>query len=292
MCNYYDIIIPTVSRDINFLSWIVKYIRKNLSEARTIFIITKVENFKKLKGLENQYRCKPIDEDRLIEELSFSDVYSYLKGKKHEVKRTGWYFQQFLKMAFAKSDYCKDYYLSWDSDTLPLSHIAFFSGKQPLFTLKKEYHKPYFDTIECLLGLHKLKNESFIAEHMLFNGKIMRGLIDDIEIRYPPNRYWKSIINAISVNGEGNYFSEFETYGTYCEAHYPGFYGYQKLNTFRTAAMIQGRHINERFLDRLAIDLDIVSFEVQDERFPYNFEKILDKFKSLKTACFYDTNRQ
>lgn len=280
----YDIIIPSSIIDVKFLKWVIKYIRKNLIEAKNIYIITKKEGQGILEGfkINNVFF---VDEDALFEGLSFSKVHVYLKDKGYEVHRTGWYFQQFLKMAFSLSKYCEGYYLSWDSDTLPLSHIQFFENEHPVFTLKKEYHKPYFATINRLIGLKKIRQESFIAEHMIFSREVMNELIANINQKDSTKIWWQVILDNIEVTGEGNYFSEFETYGTFVTTNYPDLYKFQRLNTFRSAGLIKGRHIDDNLIERLSVDLDIASFEIQDQRFPYNFEKIQlkisQKFKKI-----------
>ena len=102
-----------------------------------------------------------IDEDKLVEGLTYGWLKQFLE-ERNVYLRIGWYFQQFLKMGFANSKYCNEYYLSWDSDTLPLSRITFFEEEHPIFTMKKEYHKPYFNTMYKLLGLKKTVGFSFI----------------------------------------------------------------------------------------------------------------------------------
>ena len=102
----------------------------------------------------------------------------YLKKKGCDsVNKVGWYFQQFLTLAFALTSYCKGYYLTWDSDTLPISELHFFQDGQPLFTMKKEYHRPYFNTLQRLIGLDKTSSKSFIAEHMIFKPEFVCEII-------------------------------------------------------------------------------------------------------------------
>ena len=73
-----------------------------------------------------------IDENTMVAGLSFSEVFGYLKKKGCDsVNKVGWYFQQFLKLAFALTSYCKGYYLTWDSDTLQ-SFISFRTGNHSL----------------------------------------------------------------------------------------------------------------------------------------------------------------
>jgi len=96
----------------------------------------------------------------------------------------------------------------------------------------------------------------------------------------------------LDINSTSGHFSEFETYGTYCLVYYPEFYGTQFLNTFRSAALIRGRYINDFIIERLAMDVDIASFEIYDAIFPYDFEKrkylLARKIRRLCSSSFKD----
>ena len=95
-----------------------------------------------------------LDENTLIPGLTFDKLTKLLRLHKEGLS-TGWFFQQFLKLGFAKTKYAGEYYLTWDADTLPLSHIEFFDGNHPYFTRKYEYNENYFFTIERILGMQK-----------------------------------------------------------------------------------------------------------------------------------------
>lgn len=187
-------------------------------------------------------------------------------GREHT--RTGWYYQQFLKMAFALSEYCdNDYYMSWDADTVPVKKNVFFNDNgQPYFTMKYEYQKQYFDVMEKLMGFGKTNSMSYIAEHMMFNRNIMKELIQKIENNngIPGNNWYEKILNAlppeiVSVNA----FSEFETYGTYCGLNYPNLYVERMMNGFRLGSLIQGRFVSNRILNDFSLyDFSVVSFEI------------------------------
>lgn len=289
----YDVIIPVDKKNSKFVKNVVKYIRLNLPEANCIYLIANESLFKCLGGgVDN--RCILIDENKMIPELNFSDVHHYLLNNGMlNINTVGWYFQQFLKFGFAFTSYCKEYYLSWDADTLPLSHIHFFENNKPLFTLKKEYHPPYFETLHRLIGLGKAAKYSFVAEHMMFNQKIVHELIEEIKQSKVKGDNWvEKCINACDFNSTSGHFSEFETYGTYCLVYYPEFYGTQFLNTFRSAALIRGRYINDFIIERLAMDVDIASFEIYDAIFPYDFEKrkylLARKIRRLCSSSFKD----
>lgn len=271
----YDVVIPTDIKNAKFVGTVVKYIRLNLVDARHIYVIAKKSIFKKIAKHTQGQDVTLLDENALVEGLSFTDVYRYLTiAGRDNINGVGWYFQQFLKFAFGLSPFCDGYYLTWDSDTLPVSKLHFFQDGQPLFTMKKEYHRPYFDTLVRLLDMDKTSSKSFIAEHMLFNPEFLREMISDIEHSSVKGGNWvEKIVNACDFAGNSICFSEFETYGTYCTIKHPGFYGEQYLNTFRGAAVIQGRKVDENLIVNLARDVDIASFELNDTRFPHNWEK-------------------
>ncbi len=267
----YDIIIPLSYRDCNFIWRVIHYIRLCLKEADNIYIITSNKNFDKIKRIDDS-KVFLVDEDTLYEGLTFAQIEKCLHDFNADVS-TGWYFQQFLKYAFAFSKYSNKYYLSWDSDTLPLSHIKFFNENgQPLFTLKSEYNHNYFSTIEKLLDIQKSIDGSFIAEHMLFDVNIVKELIVKIEQEVDYQGLWfEKILSVCDFNNPMPAFSEFETYGTFVQATHPGSYSFQKLNTFRNGGFIKGRFISDQMLGKISFDVDTISFEMRDEpAFPYN----------------------
>lgn len=282
MNEFFDVIIPVAKKDLCFIRWVVKYVRMNIIGLSYIYIITNKKNIHYLKNILDDDKIKILDEDSIASGLTFNGVMECLLEKDENLKSlTGWYFQQFLKYAFALSNYSNEYYLSWDADTLPLNKIHFFEAGKPLFTKKIEYHEPYFHTMKKLLGYGRLVDFSFIAEHMLFNRVIVRDLIKQVTSSNVKGTNWmEKIINGCNFEEKSrNLFSEFETYGNFCKKKYPNFYGLQQLNTFRSAGMIRGRFISENILKKLAIDVDIASFEIRDALFPYNLPFLCDKIK-------------
>lgn len=269
----YDIIIPTIYRDYYFLKKVVKYIIANLDPDNIFIITNKSYSIYISKDIQNNKKCHIIHEDELLPGLTYSIIHKTLINHNIANPFTGWYFQQFLKMGFALSNYAQNsYYLSWDSDTLPIKHIDFFdSNNHPLFTMKTEYHQPYFNSIIRLLGLKKTNPKSYIAEHMLFNKEIMRELINDIEESAMEGNIWyEKIISSID-KGEPHGFSEFETYGTYCNTKYPNLYNERDIPSFRYGGFIQGRFINDNILYTISPDIAYITFEVYHiPPFPWN----------------------
>lgn len=273
MAKKFNVIIPAAYKDFEFLQKTIKYVSLNIKPQK-IFLIIDTRLIKFLpKKVKSNTLVKVLDENGLLENLSFDCVKNTLVNHGAPAKRTGWFLQQFIKLGFALSKYCDtDYYLSWDADTFPLRNIEFFtSDGKPIFTKKKEHNQAYFDTLSKILELGEYADFSYIAEHMMFNKYVMTEMLGDIE-KSPiyGDSWYEKIINATDSTNV-NSFSEFETYGNFCLNHYPNIYATQVLNTFRKAGYIAGRFISDRKLNYMSFDLDTASFELGD--YPCGIEK-------------------
>ena len=286
----YDVIIPLAKKDVNFVHWVVEYVRENFVDAQVIYIITNAKLFPKLKKLEKKGECVLIDENKMIEGLSYATVCDAVVSKNQRPGITGHYFEQFLKMGFSLTSYCKDYYLSWDSDTIPLSKIEFFREGHPLFAKKKEYRERYFEVMKQVLGIERQMDASFIAEHMMFKASIMREIIEEMNRRANGSTWWKAMVDCTdSTKKDENIISEFEMYGSYCMVNYPGMYQFHDLKGLRHAGIIRGRRINKRLLRMLAYDIDIATFELYDSpfslaRFKSQYRRARDVFSGVKIS--------
>lgn len=266
-CSPYDVVIAIKSSDWNTAKLNFKYIRKNLKPKRLVVISSK-----QLRSyLKPEDNVVFIDEDRLCPGLSFKSVKAFFENHNLPVSLTGWFLQQFLKLAYAFI--CEDdYYLTWDADTIPLNPVFMLSDTtgRPYFDMKPEYVEPYFDTLQNLLQLEKIVEESFISEHMLFNVKVVKELLYRIEQNdaISGNEFFEKILYASDFSKQGNVFSEFETYGTFCSYYYPDLYEKRHLNTFRGGKMFLGENPSEEVLEWVAEYKDLISFEVPQEVIP------------------------
>jgi len=282
MKNMYDVIIPVAGKEVNFVHRVATSLRKHLQEADTIYIITNYRNIQKIKKTYRIENIQVIDEDKLLSGLSLEAIRNIAR-KYTKCTSPGWYYQQFLKLGFALSPFAKNYYLSWDADTLLVSDLTFFVDGKPIFTRKSEYNDNYFYTIEKLLGLKKNVPYSFIAEHMLFYTEFVKELLSAISSSSTIGTTWfEKIMRACNYDHPLPGFSEFETYGTYVQHFYPNAYKTRQLRTFRRGGLLRGRYITEKLLDKLSIDFDTISFEMRDvPPFPYNIPNIWWRFKDL-----------
>lgn len=285
-----DIVIPVGYKDIYFVHKVIKYSFKCIIGVENIYILTNKRYFKSIRNtIKKNNHVFLIDENELIDGLTFSNIGKMLKKHKRDIS-VGWYYQQLLKFAFGISKYVDKPYLTWDADTLPIASLQFTEEGHPLFTIKTEYNPNYFTTIERLLNLKKTNDFSYIAEHMLFIPQIVHKMLKDIErSNISGEKWYEKIINAGDYNTALPTFSEFETYGTYVEKYYPNLYKLRHLNTFRHGGLLRGRWISDKLLRKLSFDIDAISFEITDiPLFPYNIPNlyILTKTKVSKLKSY------
>ncbi len=263
----YNIIIPVTERNLQTLNIVVTYLRENVFHEKIVCIGKRF-----LEKDCKEINCKFIDEDHLYEGLTYTAIRDMIIARdKYSGWRTGWYLQQFLKMAYAFS--CKDdYYLIWDADTIPVNRIEMFSQEGcPFFDVKEEYHRPYFTLMNKLFHSQiKRENEfSYISEHMLINVNYMRKMICEIEAdrMLKGNNFYQKIINTIlDIDLGGSGFSEFETYGNYVYKKFPGIYQFRRLRSLRNGDRYLHYPPVERELKWAAESYDIITMENYQNR--------------------------
>ncbi len=223
-------------------------------------------------GLFGSNSVSFIFEGDLVPFSGIKEIYIQLKSKTTlpNPSSLNWYYQQFLKMAYATV--CKaDYYLCWDSDTIPVRKINMFSedGK-PYLDTKTECNMTYFVTIERLFGFNKIIEKSFISEHMLFNKQYMLDLIADIEkTSFDGGKFYEKIMWSLGSDNLVIGFSEFETYGTWIGMKHPSAYKLRNWKSFRNLSFfVNINDFNQEDIDWLSKDYHAVTFEKYQETEP------------------------
>lgn len=252
----YNVIIPIAEKDVDIVKINLEYIKKNISPRKIVIIANN-----KIKNYFVNEEVDFLDENEVIEGLNFARIYEILKKKSAE-KRTGWYFQQFLKYAYA--NLCEEeYYITWDADTIPIRKINFFNENNKfIFSLKSEFNKPYFDTIEKLFGYEKVIKESFIAEHMVFKKKYVLELINKISGLDESHLWFETILESIKEEDIAKAgFSEFETYGTFVYRNYPDSYCTREIKALRNGQIIFNDCPEADVLEWISKKYETISFE-------------------------------
>ena len=192
----------------------------------TINVITRRKDFKRFRD-----KCGSDlvlwDEDEMLPNMTYEDIGKFKID--FFPSGAGWYFQQFLKYAFAyKGDPNSDYVI-WDADTVMLKPMHFKVDEKRIQTKATEHHLPYFETFENLLGFSANREFSFISQHQVINKHVLREMLKKIEDRFEgvDDWYW-AILHGLK--GEGtNLFSEYETYGHYEKEFYRTEVSYREL---------------------------------------------------------------
>jgi len=271
----FDIIIPVSYKDCGILKKTIRWVRKNIETQGVLYVITSESCFSDFpSSFRKEHHVELIDENKMLDSLTFGRVRSLL-ARHNKANMTGWYFQQFLKMGFALTQYAKGYYLIWDADTIPLQRLSFFDEDTILFNPKKEHHQPYFDTITRLTGITQFAAHSFISEHMMVCTQVMKELVAKLA---DEGKDWvENIIDHCDMSNI-QAFSEFETYGNYCLTFHPELMKPRLLTTLRCGGRLFGRQVSDRELELLALDFDTASFERREyPPFPRSVVACLDR---------------
>lgn len=260
-----EIIIPLLDVDLySFLSS-YPYIMSNLP-CKKIVLIGNEALRDKMRGLED---VEFIEENHLLDGLTIGKVKELKKEVSGNTKRAGWYFQQFLKFAYARV--CKDeYYLIWDGDTIPINKIDFFTADGHPYLGYRDYVKndSCFDPCqENLLPnglLRKEEKKSYIAEHMLVKVSVMNELLDRLEdnSNVEGTAFFEKIMRCVPkryINLSG--FSEFEAYAAYVKKYHPSLYVERKWNNLRNAKTYIGSNPRTKDIEWIKDEFNVISIE-------------------------------
>ena len=235
--------------------------------------------------------------------VSFQAVKQVFFDRGYDPKgHAGWYYQQFLKMSYARI--CKkEYYLIWDSDVVPIRKVNMFQGNHPYFDMASEHHHPYFVTLNRILPQLKFSNASYVSEHMIIKTEYMKNLLDEIERndKIKGKTYWEKILYSIDIEELlKTGFSEFETYGTYVDNRYPNYYIHREWSSCRSIKHYYGKlaNIRDQDIQWLAKDFDVITFEKWGKRFERDiYEVVINSYfqqlfspKQLFSATMIDIN--
>ncbi len=259
----YDVIIPVSPKNIKNINFTLSGIKRYLQPDKIILI-----GNSEIEAICDEQRCYYIDENSMYYNLNYHSLHEVIcKRDNLAGKRTGWYFQQFLKMGYARVAN-KSCYLVWDADTIPVKKIEIYNSEGiPYFDVKEEFHKPYFTTMNRLFDnqYSKVGPYSFISEHMLIKTDFMCQMLDDIEAnrKLEGEFFWEKVINAVTcIDLLKSGFSEFETYGNYVCQKWPGTYIIRRLKSCRQSVRDFSTNISEKMLEEYAEQYDIVTCEI------------------------------
>lgn len=206
-------VIPFHKKDHLILPYCVASLKQNAEGLGKIFIVSAED--------PEEEGCEWISETTFS--FTKEDVLTYIP----DTTRTGWYFQQLLKLSVfdvIKTD--KPYILIFDSDCIMKKPVSFFQDGHPLFaTGLTEYTESYFIHMNKIIpGLDRQIPEiSGVTHHSLFSREILGELLSKIE-RIHGIPWWQALLSHVSPESYFAGMSEYELYFNYCLAFHPGLY--------------------------------------------------------------------
>lgn len=258
----YDVVIPYGGKALSIAIQAVRNIEK-FCPYQKLYIVTDKKNFWHFKYLGVRDLII-LDEDALIPGVTCENIQDYLHQNGAWPRKFGWYFQQFIKMAMCLYDNISEYYLIWDSDTIMLRPIRFFTDDEKIILAKEtEYHYPYFETYERLLDLPKTVEHSFITQYMMVKSSFMRELIERIkENAFLTGKWVWKIMETINVKHlDLGGFSEYETYGNFVSTFYSDSVISRHIPLLRNASKMFALYPNKYDLYRLSHRYACAAFE-------------------------------
>ena len=200
--------------------------------------------------------------------------------EKENLSRYGWYLQQFYKIqALIESD--SKYVAIWDADCVPVRNIDLidFSGDPIYMNASKEFHAPYFENIQRLLGLNRIQDQTFVIPGFPMKKEWINEFVSFIENRFGAP-WHKAIIQCTDLSLPSG-FSETETLGTWIVNKYPnqwssieGTWERFGQSRFGYAKKFTPEKIKTTGLNN---ELDIITFENWDVRGIRRLERLLKR---------------
>jgi len=207
-----DILITAIEKDIETLPRVIYGLRQYLQHPiGDIYIVA-----------PSSLIIRKFCHDNNIKYVSEEGILPFQKAdlnyECHGIDRSGWLFQQFLKLS--GGEICsQEFILVIDADTFFVAPQVFIWDGKMVLLHSDEHHQPYFDVYQKLFGAFAPTSLSFVAHQMLFSKQKLGKLKEEIEERHGDT--WHNVILSHIDIDECSAFSEYETYGQWILANYP-----------------------------------------------------------------------
>src|SRR3989344_947985 len=206
-----DLIIPTVSKDYVLLEKYLESLKNLCQEINKIYVVS--GHNKEILSFCARHNLIFIDENSV---LGYGkETIKYIVSG---VDRSGWIFQQLLKLSGEKFIDMEKYIIV-DSDTILINKHSFLNGNKFVFFENEEWHEPYFRSFEKMFG-YKAKNRlSFTSHMMIFNVENLKKMKNELEIKHKMS--WDKIYLSNIDEREMSCVSDYDTYANWVFYHFP-----------------------------------------------------------------------
>ena len=239
-----DIVIPVIEKDLDILPLCLEGVKKNVqNRIKNIYLVAPQNN-----QIMEFCRCNSIEfvDETTVLGFGPKDLCLKIKEKDKIVDRSGWLFQQLIKLS-GRVGTC-DHYLCIDSDHVLLRpHTFLAENGKPVFYMSSEMHCPYYANIKRITSLKKLSAFSYVAHKMLFSKKMLNDLHKNIEEKCKTD-WIKAVLEKYDRTQQAG-FSEFELYGNFVREKYvrpwkQKAFSYMKKSDYDNLVSLYGKKYN------------------------------------------------
>jgi Family of unknown function (DUF6492) len=201
-----DVLLPVAERDWDVLGVTIEGVRRNLAHpVRTIWVVTAPES--QSARVAEQLGCRVVDEDSVL-----PVVRTDIRYEVDSVDRSGWLFQQLLKLS-ADTISAREHVLVLDADTVLVRPQTFTSRGRVVLFHSEEYHPPYFQAYRAVTGLSPASRVSCTTHHVLMRRGTLLGLKSRME-RTRSVPWWQAVLDTCVYESSSG-FADYEVYGNY-----------------------------------------------------------------------------
>lgn len=143
---------------------------------------------------------------------------SHYRYPEPKTDRSGWLYQQLLKLAWARMSGAQAYVIV-DADTIFVNPVQFYVNQTYQLYMVEEWNEAYSRAVKRLLGYSDPSWLSFVAHMMIFDVSMVLELLRDLEKRH--GRPWHEAIASTRDLHPRSCFSEYQLYSVWAQHKHP-----------------------------------------------------------------------
>lgn len=241
-----DILIPTIKKDLVMLPHTIAYARKNLLHPiRNIYIVAPSDPT--IISVAEQNGCIFVNEKTVLP-IQLSDI-DYFPSECGGCDRRGWLYQQFLKLSC--DEICEsEHVLVIDTDTLLVRPQIYVYNNYTIFQCSDEYHLPYRESYQRLIGEEAKGPFSFVSHTTLFEKTKLAHFKRHIEAMH--HKPWFQAIMEQMDKNQASAFAENESYPQFVVSHYPD--SFMQLYFFNDSTLCRNSNLKPFLAENWRLD--------------------------------------
>lgn len=211
-----DVVIPAIENDLAILPLCIEGLRKNVVHPiNNIYLVSPPSQA--IIDFADRYNVTFLNEASLLGYAPSDIDYTITAGSHKGLNRSGWIFQQLVKLSGCIGT--GRYYLAIDADHILLKpHVFITADHKKVFYQSSEYNPPYYKNIKKLLQFYPVSWFSYVSHKMIFDKEELKNLHREIEANNGSGLSWDKAVIASLDSDDVSGFSEFELFGNYVAA--------------------------------------------------------------------------